>query len=98
MTILAELPLPAIVSGTFGLLTAIVGGIAFVMKGIFKYLTERIATLEGREQTLLTGVVETVENMQASNKTTADFVVALADEQKYERRRLQEGHEKGARS
>jgi len=92
MTIFADVPFTAIISAVASILLAIVGLITYIAKAIFEYLVNRIKTLEGREQGYLTGVVDSVENISVSVKTTADYIVHLADESRYaERRRAEEG-------
>lgn len=93
MTIIADLPLPAIISASSGLLLAIIGLISYLAKGIFAYLIARIKTLEDREEQrgkVIDSLVDAIENIGTSVKTTADFIVQLAEESKYAARRRQE--------
>lgn len=88
--IIAEVPLPAIISASSGLLLAIIGLISYLAKGIFAYLITRIKTLEDREQNVLSGMVDSIESISGSVKSTADFIVHLADESRYNERRRRE--------
>jgi len=80
----------AVISAVASIMLAIVGLITYIAKAIFQYLVDRIKALEGREQGYLTGVVDSIENISGSVKTTADFIVQLAEESKYAARRRQE--------
>jgi hypothetical protein len=70
-----------------GLLSTVFGLIAMLARSFIKYLFDRVSILETREQTILTGLVATAENLQTNQQTIADFVTTLVDERKYERRR-----------
>jgi hypothetical protein len=70
-----------------GLLSTVFGLIAMLARGFIKYLFDRVSVLEMREQTILTGLVATAENLQTNQKIIVDSVVTLVNEQKYERRR-----------
>lgn len=92
---LADLPLPAIVSAISAFLMALIGLITWIAKAIFEYLIARIKTLEGREQTTMTSVVETIETTSDSIKIIADFTSQLVDDLKYRERRRREDAEGG---
>jgi hypothetical protein len=74
-----------------GLLSTVFGLIAMLARGFIKYLFDRVAILETREQTILTGLVVTAENLQTNQRIIVNSVATLVDEQKYEDRRRREG-------
>jgi chorismate mutase len=76
-----------ILLAVLALLSAAFGLIGYIARSFIKYLFDRVATLETREQTILTGLVATAENLQTNQQAIADFVTTLVDEKKYERRR-----------
>lgn len=76
-----------ILAALIALLSTVFGLVAYIARAFIKYLFDRIAILETREQTILTGLVATAENLQTNQQTIADFVTTLVDEQKYERRK-----------
>jgi hypothetical protein len=90
MSIFADLPLPAIISAISAVLMGIIGLITWIAKAIFEYLIGRIKTLEGRQDTVLTGVVDSVENMAENVKITADFTNQLVEDLRYRERRRRE--------
>jgi uncharacterized sodium:solute symporter family permease YidK len=90
MIALADSPVASVLGLVSALLVPIVGLITWIGRAIFKYLIERIRVLEGREQTTLTDMVDSVENMAESVKITADFTNQLVEEMKYRERRRQE--------
>jgi len=90
MHIFADLPLPAIVGVIGSVLTAIVGLITWIARAVFEYLIARIKTLETREQTVLTGLLDSIESITGTTKATAEFVVALADDRRYQEKRNEE--------
>ncbi len=94
MHLVAELPFSAIVGAVSTFLMAVVGLITYIAKAIFEYLIARIKTLETREQTVLTGAVDSIEHMNESLKSTAEFVLVLAEEQRYQERKRREGEAK----
>jgi len=94
MYLVAELPFSAIVGAVSTFLMAVVGLITYIAKAIFEYLIARIKTLETREQTVLTGAVDSIEHMNESLKSTAEFVLVLAEEQRYQERKRREGEAK----
>jgi predicted PurR-regulated permease PerM len=83
-----------ILVAVIGLMVALLGPIGWVVKSLINYQTTlfnaqaaRISVLEAREQTALTGLVGTIENMADSVKITSDFTVKLMDDLRYRERR-----------
>lgn len=76
---------------TIGLLVALVGPAAWFFRELIKYLLARIATLEGREQTVLIGLVQTAEELAKGQKIVNDFVLESNEERRFEERRRREG-------
>jgi hypothetical protein len=76
---------------SIGLLVALVGPATWFFRELVKYLLARIAVLEGREQTVLTKLVQTAEELAAGQKIVNDFVLESNAERRYEERRRREG-------
>jgi hypothetical protein len=76
-----------ILLAVLGLLSTVFGLVAMLARSFIKYLFDRVAILETREQTILTGLVATAGNLQENQQIIADFVTTLVDERKYERRK-----------
>ncbi|MCA1667401.1 MAG: hypothetical protein LC793_08395 [Thermomicrobia bacterium] len=90
MTIIAEIPPVAVISGIVSLMLALIGFITKIALKIFEYQNDRVKLLESREQTVLNGVADSIENISASVKTTAEYIGQLADDARYRERRRQE--------
>jgi hypothetical protein len=74
--------------------TALLGAgsiITLLLRGIIKYLFDRIATLEGREAGTMQKLISISESQQEAITGTAEFITELVREKEYERRRAQEG-------
>lgn len=95
MTTFADVPLSGLVSLVSAVLVGVIGLITWAVKSIFTYQIERIKALEVREQNLLSGLVDSVENITGSVKVTADFIVALADDRRYQQRKAEENRAEG---
>jgi chorismate mutase len=80
-----------ILAALLALLSTVFGLVAYIARTFIKYLFERITILETREQTILTGLVATAENLQTNQRIIVNSVATLVDEQKYEDRRRREG-------
>jgi ABC-type multidrug transport system fused ATPase/permease subunit len=76
---------------TIGLLVALVGPAAWFFRELVKYLLARIATLETREQTVLTGLLQVAKELTEGQKIVNDFVLESNEERRYEERRRREG-------
>lgn len=83
-----------ILLAVIGLLGLVITPITLAVKALLNYQTTifnnqtaRIATLETREQTILTKLVDTAEDTQINQKVIADFIAVLVDDRKYEERR-----------
>lgn len=72
------------------LMIGVIGPISWATKAVFAYQNDRIKILETREQTVLTSLVDTVENMGESVKITGDFSVKLMEDLRYRERRENE--------
>ncbi|MCA1669693.1 MAG: hypothetical protein LC793_20345 [Thermomicrobia bacterium] len=90
MPIIAEIPPVALISGAVTIAVALIGFITKIAQKIFEYQNDRIRVLEGREQTVLGGVADSIENISASVKTTSEYIAQLVEEARYRERRRQE--------
>jgi hypothetical protein len=93
-----------IILAIIGLCIAVFGPISLAMKALIGYQqslfnaqTARIALLEKREETILTPMVDSIENMSESVKATSDFVSLLMEDMKYRNRREQESRREDGR-
>jgi hypothetical protein len=80
-----------LLGGLFALLVAIIGPASWLAREFIKYLFQRIATLETREQTVLIGLVKTGEELTKGQKTIIEFVMESGEARRFEDWKRREG-------
>jgi ABC-type multidrug transport system fused ATPase/permease subunit len=86
-----------LLGGLFALLVAVLGPASWLCREFIKYLFQRIATLETREQTVLTGLVQVAKELTEGQKIVNDFVLESNEERRYEQRKRDEDRRREGR-